>query len=504
MSTNKKILLFLVAFFSLSINVFAKCSDYNPKQPSTIVPLNDKFEPENGVGLDGMEKCKAASEDGYKCHVVAPENQRTLADDGKYYSQVFVCEPSNVKMEGDRTDYEAGACSDADESKCKLIIDGARHCIYEDGECKKGDIADRKTLKVVYKYGGPGTRMKVDDSRLMCSDFTEVDDLYNSCELFSIKREDGTYKDCYYYMWYPPTILSVADGNRAFCLDDVTASSIKTPNVWDEDYPQKLDDYEREELDKLLDNVKEAGDDKDKKAEAEKALEEFNKTMKGGQPLWKKGEPTYLTPEEQEKFTPKRVTKGDDDCDAECQCKKIEKYGLVKWKDGECKDIIVGEDVCTDDGVEVRIVLRVFGYLLLIARVTIPLLLIGFGTFDLYKAVVDSDENSLRKQVRKLIIRVIAGLIVFFLPNIVFGVHAIFSSSSTSNLSKFNCITICILKPSSCSVNKPIKTESTSTESESSSSTEESESEYEQNYISSNYSSHSSGGRSFSGGGGNF
>lgn len=120
-------------------------------------------------------------------------------------------------------------------------------------------------------------------------------------------------------------------------------------------------------------------------------------------------------------------------------------------KDGKC--VVVGyvaENPCDENSI--RIVLRMFGYILLIARIAVPLIIIGFGTFDLFKSVIDKDEKSLTKQVKQLGIRVLAGLIVFFIPNIV---SLFFSLSDKLNIietDQYKTCSNCLLKPTTCDV----------------------------------------------------
>lgn len=110
----------------------------------------------------------------------------------------------------------------------------------------------------------------------------------------------------------------------------------------------------------------------------------------------------------------------------------------------------VAENPCDENSI--RTVMRLFGYILLVARIAVPLIIIGFGTFDIFKSVVDKDEKSLGKQVKQLGIRILAGLIVFFIPNIV---SVFFSMSDTLNIietDQYKTCYNCLLKPASCSV----------------------------------------------------
>ena len=112
----------------------------------------------------------------------------------------------------------------------------------------------------------------------------------------------------------------------------------------------------------------------------------------------------------------------------------------------------VAENPCDENSI--KIVMRLFGYILLIARIAVPLIIIGLGTFDLAKSVVDKDEKSLTKQVKQLGIRVLAGLIVFFVPNIVAVVFTLSDKLNIIETGQYKTCSNCLLKPNSCNVNE--------------------------------------------------
>lgn len=137
--------------------------------------------------------------------------------------------------------------------------------------------------------------------------------------------------------------------------------------------------------------------------------------------------------------------------DAQCVFNCPQGYSA---KDGkvctQIENMQVAEKPCED--VNIKTVLRFFGYLLMIAKYIIPLIIIGFGTFDLFKSVIDKDEKSLTKQIKQLGIRILAGLIVFFIPNIV---SLFFSLSDTLNIietDQYKTCSNCLLKPTTCEV----------------------------------------------------
>lgn len=122
-------------------------------------------------------------------------------------------------------------------------------------------------------------------------------------------------------------------------------------------------------------------------------------------------------------------------------CKKRQDCALVG---GFCSDAQVASNPCDEDSL--RKVLKIFGYVLMIMKFMVPLLIIGFGIFDLYKAVVDKDEKSLSKQLKMIAIRLICGLVVFFLPNIIFVFLDSIDKSGTKEQGYQTCAE-CVLKP---------------------------------------------------------
>lgn len=110
----------------------------------------------------------------------------------------------------------------------------------------------------------------------------------------------------------------------------------------------------------------------------------------------------------------------------------------------------VAENPCDENSI--KTVMRLFGYVLLIARVAVPLIIIGLGTFDLAKSVIDKDEKSLGKQVKQLGIRILAGLIVFFVPNIVAVVFSMSDKLNIIETGQYKTCSDCLLKPNNCNV----------------------------------------------------
>jgi len=62
---------------------------------------------------------------------------------------------------------------------------------------------------------------------------------------------------------------------------------------------------------------------------------------------------------------------------------------------------------------------RLVGNVLSIVRIVLIILIIIFGVIDLGKAVVSSDDGEIKKAAKQFGMRILAGICVFFVPNIV-------------------------------------------------------------------------------------
>ena len=62
---------------------------------------------------------------------------------------------------------------------------------------------------------------------------------------------------------------------------------------------------------------------------------------------------------------------------------------------------------------------RMVGYVMMVFKIVIPIILIIMGMVDLGKAVVSSKEDEIKKSTQSLLKRAIAGIIIFFIPTII-------------------------------------------------------------------------------------
>ena len=91
---------------------------------------------------------------------------------------------------------------------------------------------------------------------------------------------------------------------------------------------------------------------------------------------------------------------------------------------------------------------QIVGYVMLVFKIVIPILLIVLGMLDLGKAVIASKDDEIKKATKSLAFRAVAGVAIFFIPTIVSMVLGMVSNFSESGAREdFNVCRECITKP---------------------------------------------------------
>ena len=97
--------------------------------------------------------------------------------------------------------------------------------------------------------------------------------------------------------------------------------------------------------------------------------------------------------------------------------------------------------------------LQIVGYILTIFKIAIPLIIIALGMFDFGKAVVAEKEDEIKKQTKRLLMRVVAGIVIFFVPSIVlFIFEQVGNYSTDKEQAEFANCENCLLRPKQCVV----------------------------------------------------
>lgn len=104
----------------------------------------------------------------------------------------------------------------------------------------------------------------------------------------------------------------------------------------------------------------------------------------------------------------------------------------------------VADNFCSTKNV--LTVFKICGYLLLILRLCVPIIIIVMGTLKFYNVVTSSSgsQDSFSKELKSLLFRVAIGIFVFFVPTIVHATLYNFISDESKMCE------VCLLKPSKC------------------------------------------------------
>lgn len=115
-------------------------------------------------------------------------------------------------------------------------------------------------------------------------------------------------------------------------------------------------------------------------------------------------------------------------------------------------------NICNEAGV--KNTMSIIGYVILVCRWIIPLVIIALGMFDFSKAVVSNDDKAVNKAIAALIRRVVTGLAIFFIPTIILALLNVTINSvdvtTGENVeikikdTNFGTCTKCLFDPGSC------------------------------------------------------
>lgn len=90
---------------------------------------------------------------------------------------------------------------------------------------------------------------------------------------------------------------------------------------------------------------------------------------------------------------------------------------------------------------------QIVGKIYWILKIVIPVILIIWGTIALFKAALSSDEKALNKEITSMIKKVIAALIIFFVPTVIrFGFFMVTQFDDQMKEDAQNCID-CLTNP---------------------------------------------------------
>lgn len=89
---------------------------------------------------------------------------------------------------------------------------------------------------------------------------------------------------------------------------------------------------------------------------------------------------------------------------------------------------------------------QIIGWVLWVFKIVIPIVIIIFGVIDLGKAVVASKDDEIKKSVKSLVMRVVAGIVIFFIPTLVGAIFSLVGEFN-DNKEEYNKCKACITNP---------------------------------------------------------
>lgn len=92
---------------------------------------------------------------------------------------------------------------------------------------------------------------------------------------------------------------------------------------------------------------------------------------------------------------------------------------------------------------------KFIGRIFTIAKIIIPIVIIIFGMVDLAKAVLGSKGDEIQKSIKSLAMRLIAGVVIFFIPTIINLIFALIDDWNQYYTDYSNC-TKCLVRPNKC------------------------------------------------------
>lgn len=94
---------------------------------------------------------------------------------------------------------------------------------------------------------------------------------------------------------------------------------------------------------------------------------------------------------------------------------------------------------------------QIIGWVLWVFKIAVPIIIIVFGMIDLGKAVVASKDDEIKKSIKSLVMRAIAGVVIFFIPTLVGLIFRLVDGFADAEVQgEYQVCSECITSPGSC------------------------------------------------------
>lgn len=107
--------------------------------------------------------------------------------------------------------------------------------------------------------------------------------------------------------------------------------------------------------------------------------------------------------------------------------------------------LIMTPSVCSD----LWQIWQIIGWVLFVFKIVIPIIIIIFGMIDLGKAVVASKDDEIKKSIKSLAMRAVAGIVIFFIPTLVATIFKLVDSFQDVK-GEYDVCASCINSPGGC------------------------------------------------------
>ena len=116
---------------------------------------------------------------------------------------------------------------------------------------------------------------------------------------------------------------------------------------------------------------------------------------------------------------------------------------------------VVPGDSATGFCHETAVLWQFVGIVLLVVKIVIPVILIILGMVDLGKAVIASKDDAISKSAKQLLMRLIAAVVIFFIPTIVSAIFFLIGSFNNDVRADYEVCRECIEHPRRGDANQP-------------------------------------------------
>lgn len=109
-------------------------------------------------------------------------------------------------------------------------------------------------------------------------------------------------------------------------------------------------------------------------------------------------------------------------------------------------------DLCDTDALKI---FQIVGYVIVVIKILVPIIIIGRAILELTKVVLTGEEKDMSFAFQTLLKRIVAGVIIFFIPTLLNLLLSIVDNASETN-DGFSTCNVCLFEPNSSECEKAL------------------------------------------------